>query len=71
MFQTDIALNPEMTETERQQSIREAYSQDRSQMTLMLAHQLNVPEVDILRALVGDSAHELVKNISGLLRNLL
>jgi len=65
MFQTDIALNPEMTETERQQSIREAYSQDRSQMTLMLAHQLNVPEVDILRALVGDSARELVEKYIG------
>lgn len=59
MFQTGITLSPEMTETERQQAIRDAYNQDRSQMTLMLAHQLRVPEVDILHALVGDTAHEL------------
>src|SRR5574338_409715 len=59
MFQTSVTLSPEMTETERQQAIREAYNQDRSQMTLMLAHQLRVQEVDILRALEGDTAREL------------
>ncbi|HMZ06718.1 MAG TPA: ChuX/HutX family heme-like substrate-binding protein [Anaerolineales bacterium] len=59
MFQTDIALSPEMTVTERQQAIRDAYNQDRSQMTLMLAHQLRIAEVDILRALEGDTAREL------------
>lgn len=59
MFQTDVTLTPEMTNTERQQVIREAYNKDRSQMTLMLAHQLRIPEVDILRSLEGDSAHEL------------
>ncbi len=39
--------------------IRDAFNRDRSQMTLMLAHKLQVPEVDILRALEGDTAHEL------------
>ncbi|HMV30338.1 MAG TPA: hypothetical protein PKE23_13180, partial [Anaerolineales bacterium] len=59
MFQTNISLSPEMTANERNQAIREAYNQDRSQMTLMLAHQLRIPEVDILRALEGDTAREL------------
>jgi len=59
MFQTNISLSPEMTANERNQAIREAYNQDRSQMTLMLAHQLHIPEVEILRALEGDTAREL------------
>lgn len=59
MFQTSVTLSPEMTETERNQAIRNAYNQDRSQMTLMLAHQLHIAEVDILRALEGDTAREL------------
>lgn len=59
MFQTNISLSPEMTTNERNQAIREAYNQDRSQMTLMLAHQLHIPEADILRALEGDTAREL------------
>ena len=59
MFQTNITLSPEMTEPERMHVIRETYNKDRSQMTLMLAHQLHIPEVDILRALEGDVAHEL------------
>lgn len=59
MFQTNISLSPEMTANERNQAIREAYNQDRSQMTLMLAHQLHIPEADILRALEGDTAREL------------
>lgn len=59
MLQTDVVLSPEMTETERRESIREAYNKDRSQMTLMLAHQLRIPEEEILRALVGDTAREL------------
>lgn len=59
MFQTDITLSSEMTEVERQNAIRAAFNQDRSQMTLMLAHQLQIPEVEILRALEGDTAHEL------------
>ena len=59
MFQTDITLSPEMTKVERQNAIRHAFNQDRSQMTLMLAHQLQIPEVEIIRALEGDTAHEL------------
>jgi putative heme iron utilization protein len=59
MFQTDITLSPEMTDVERQNAIRHAFNQDRSQMTLMLAHQLRIPEVEIIRALEGDTAHEL------------
>lgn len=40
-------------------AIREVFNRDRSQMTLMLAHRLQIPEVQILRALEGDLAHEL------------
>ena len=59
MFQTFTPLSPDLTAEERLIAIREAYNTDRSQMTLMLAHQLRVPEVDILRALEGDTAREL------------
>lgn len=59
MFQTTQSLNLDLTTTERQQTIRDAYNSDRSQMTLMLAHKLQIPEVEIIRALEGDSAHEL------------
>ena len=59
MFQTNITLSPEMTDSEKAQAIRDAYNADRSQMTLMLALKLHVPEVDILRALEGDTAREL------------
>jgi len=59
MFQTNIILSPDLTAEERIQAIRTAYNQDRSQMTLMLAHQLKIQEVEILRALEGDTAHEL------------
>jgi len=59
MFQTLAPLSPDLTAEERFIAIRDAYNTDRSQMTLMLAHQLRVPEVDILRALEGDTAREL------------
>jgi putative hemin transport protein len=59
MFQTTVNLSPDLTPEERVQAIREAYNQDRSQMTLMLAHQLKIQEVEILRALQGDTAYEL------------
>lgn len=52
-------LSPDLPHAERLASIREAYNEDRSQMTLMLAHQLRVPEVDVIRALEGDTAREL------------
>jgi hypothetical protein len=50
MFQTAPALRTEMTELERQQTIRDAFNRDRSQMTLMLAYKLRIPEVEIIRA---------------------
>jgi putative heme iron utilization protein len=59
MVQTHTPLNPNLTAEARIQFIRDAYNADRSQMTLMLAHQLRIPEVDILRALEGDTACEL------------
>ncbi|WKZ46038.1 MAG: ChuX/HutX family heme-like substrate-binding protein [Anaerolineales bacterium] len=59
MFQTATPLSPDLTQDERLEAIREAYNEDRSQMTLMLAYKLRVPEVDILRALEGDTAREL------------
>lgn len=59
MFQTITPLSPDLTPDERLEAIRESYNADRSQMTLMLAHKLRIPEVDIMRALEGDTAHEL------------
>jgi putative heme iron utilization protein len=59
MLQTFPPLSPDLTQEERLIAIREAYNADRSQMTMMLAHQLRVPEVDILHALEGDTAREL------------
>ena len=59
MFQTDVILSPDLIADERLIAIRDAYNTDRSQMTLMLAYKLRVPEVEIIRALEGDTAHEL------------
>ncbi len=44
MFQIEIVLNPEMITIERMQIIREAFNRHRSQMTLMRAHKLSIPE---------------------------
>ena len=59
MFQTAAPLSPDLTPDERLEAIREAYDEDRSQMTLMLAHKLRIPEVEIMQALDGDTAREL------------
>ncbi len=59
MFQTLAPLSPDLTQEERLIAIREAYNADRSQMTLMLAHQLRISEVEIMQALQGDAAYEL------------
>lgn len=59
MFQIQTILSPEMTQGERRAAIREAFNSDRSQMTLMLAQKLQIPEVEILHALEGDTAQEL------------
>lgn len=59
MLETHVVFSPEMTAEERLSAIRNAYNHDRSQMTLMLAHQLKIQEVEILRALQGDTAYEL------------
>jgi putative heme iron utilization protein len=59
MFQTATPVSPDLTQEERLVAIREAYNADRAQMTLMLAYKLRVSEVDILRALEGDTAYEL------------
>ena len=44
---------------DRYAAVREAFNADRSQMTLMLARQMQLPEVEVIRALQGDLAHEL------------
>jgi hypothetical protein len=59
MFQIATPLSPDLTQAERLVAIREAYNTDRSQMTLMLAYKLRVTEVEIIRALQGDTAYEL------------
>ena len=48
-----------METTVDHQLIRNAFNEDRSQMTMMLAHKLRVPEVEIIRALDGDTSYEL------------
>ena len=51
---------PTLTVAEdRYTAIRQAFDADRSQMTLMLARQMQLPEVEVIRALQGDLAHEL------------
>ena len=59
MFQTAAPLSPDLNPDERFEAIREAYDEDRSQITLMLAHKLRIPEVEIMQALEGDTAREL------------
>ncbi len=59
MFQNATPLSPDLTQEEKLLAIREAFNSDRSQMTLMLAHKLRIQEVEIIRALEGDTAHEL------------
>lgn len=52
--------HPALTIAEdRYTAIRQAFDADRSQMTLMLARQMQLPEVEVIRALQGDLAHEL------------
>lgn len=51
MLQTDSAIN--------YQTIRDTFNADRKQMTLMVARKMRVPEVEVIRSLEGDIAHEL------------
>ena len=59
MPQSNTFFNPAMTPVERLTAIREAFNRDRSQMTQMLAHKLQIPEAEIMRSLEGDTAHEI------------
>lgn len=51
MLQTEPAIN--------HQIIRDTFNADRKQMTLMVARKMRVPEVEVIRSLEGDIAHEL------------
>ena len=51
MPQTNTVLDPRI--------IRDAFNEDRTQMTLMLARKMNIPEIDVIRALEGDLSREL------------
>ncbi len=51
MLQTDVIINHEL--------IRAAFNADRKQMTLMVAREMRVPEVEVIRSLEGDIACEL------------
>ena len=52
--------HPALTIAEdRYTAICQAFDADRSQMSLMLARQMQLPEVEVIRALQGDLAHEL------------
>ena len=51
MPQTPPAIN--------HQTIRDTFNADRKQMTLMVARKMRVPEVEVIRSLEGDIAHEL------------
>ena len=39
--------------------LRAAFNVDRKQMTIMIARKMRVPEVEVMRSLEGDIAHEL------------
>ncbi|MEW6029232.1 MAG: ChuX/HutX family heme-like substrate-binding protein [Chloroflexota bacterium] len=52
-------LGPDLTTEERTAAIREAFNQNRGQMTLLLARQLGVPEVEVIRALPDGLSTEL------------
>ena len=52
-------LGPSLTDDERMLAIREAFEEDRSQMTLMLARKLAVPEAEVIRALPDGLSREL------------
>jgi hypothetical protein len=58
MLQTDTALDSQLSSSERFAEIRTAFNNDRTQMTLMLARKLNIPEVDVIR-LEGDLPRSL------------
>ena len=51
MLQTGTVTDPQI--------IRDAFNEDRTQMTLMLARKMNVPEIEVIRALEGDLSQEL------------
>ncbi len=51
MLQNEVVINHEQ--------LREAFNADRKQMTLMVARKMRVPEVEVIRSLEGDIAHEL------------
>lgn len=48
-----------LNEIERAAAIREAFDRDRKQMVLLLARQLGVPEVEVVRAMPEDLVVEL------------
>ncbi len=48
-----------LNEIERAETIRAAFDQDRKQMVLLLARQLGVPEVEVVRAMPEDLVKEL------------
>lgn len=48
-----------LNEIERLATIREAFDRDRKQMVLLLARQLGVPEVEVVRAMPEDIVEEL------------
>ncbi len=48
-----------LNEIERAEAIRKAYDSDRKQMVLVLARQLGVPELEVVRAMPSELAVEL------------
>lgn len=48
-----------LSEIERTAAIREAFDRDRKQMVLLLARQLGVPEVEVVRAMPAELAVQL------------
>jgi len=48
-----------LNDLERAAAIREAFDRDRQQMVLLLARQLGVPELDVVRAMPGELVEEL------------
>ncbi|MEX2162166.1 MAG: ChuX/HutX family heme-like substrate-binding protein [Anaerolineales bacterium] len=59
VFEQTLPVLTGLTDMERAAAIREAFDRDRKQMVLLLARQLGVPEVDVVRAMPDEMLDEL------------
>lgn len=57
--QLEARIDPNQTPEERRARIRAAYEENKSQMTVMLARKLGVPELEVMRSLEDNAVTEL------------